>query len=118
MTVEADIYTALKGLVANRCFPDMAAHDTVRPYITYTQIGGEAISYVDDTLPDHKHGRFQINVWADTRASASSVMLQVEAAMVQAQAFQARPIGAPSSDYDYDMKLYGSMQDFNVTSIR
>ena len=118
MTIEADIFNTLKGLVGNRCFPDVAPITTAKPYITYTQIGGEAISYVDDTLPDHKHGRFQINVWADTRASASSVMLQVEAAMVQASAFQARPVSAPSSDYDNDMLTYGSMQDFNVTSPR
>jgi Protein of unknown function (DUF3168) len=118
MTVEADIFTALKGLVGNRCYPDVAPISTVKPYITYTQIGGEAISYTDDLLPDHKHGRFQVNVWAGTRASASSIILQVESAMVLAQAFQARPIGAPSSDYDHDMQTYGSMQDFNVTSTR
>lgn len=118
MTVEADIFTALKGLVGNRCFPDVAPITTAKPYITYSQIGGEAISYVDDALPDHKMGRFQINVWADTRASASSVMLQAEAAMVLATAFQARPVSAPASDYDNDMLTYGSMQDFNVTSIR
>ena len=118
MSVESDIFDSLKGLVGNRCFPDMAPISTVKPYITYVQIGGESISYVDDTMPDHKMGRFQINVWADTRASASSVMLQVEGAMVLATTFQARPVSAPSSDYDHDMATYGSMQDFNVTSTR
>lgn len=118
MTIEADIYTALKGLVANRCFPDFAPLSTVRPYITYVQIGGEALSYIDNTLPDGKHGRFQVNVWADTRSSASSVMLQVEAAMIQSTTFQARPVSAPSSAYDHDSLVYGSMQDFNVFSAR
>ena len=118
MTVEADIFNTLKGLVANRVFPDVAPITTTKPYVTYTQIGGEAISYVDDTIADHKHGRFQINVWADTRSSASALMLQIEAAMILATAFQARPIGAPSSDYDNDMLTYGSVQDFSVTSTR
>jgi hypothetical protein len=118
MTVESDIYTTLKGLVGNRCFPDMAPIATVRPYITYTQIGGEAYVYLDGTLADKKNGRFQVNVWADSRSSASTVMLQVESAMVQAAAFNARPVSAPSSAYDYDMQVYGSMQDFSVNSTR
>ena len=118
MTVEADIFTALKGLVGNRCYPDIAPITTAKPYITYTQIGGEAISYHDDIVPNLKNGRFQVNVWADTRASASSIILQIESAMVLAQSFQARPIGAASNNYDHDMQTYGSMQDFNVTSTR
>lgn len=118
MTIEADIFTALKGLVTNRCFPDFAPLSTVRPYITYVQIGGEALSYTDDTLPDGKYGRFQVNVWGDTRASVSALMPQVEAAMIQATTFQARPVSAPSSDYDHDSLVYGSMQDFNVFSAR
>ena len=118
MTVEADLFNALKTLVANRVFPDVAPIATAQPYITYSQVGGEAISYVDDTLPDRKHGRFQINVWAATRTSASAIMLQVESAMVTASAFQARPLSAPSSGYDNDMLTYTSLQDFNITSIR
>ena len=118
MTVEADIFQCIKGLVGNRCFPDLAPLSTVRPYITYVQIGGEAISYLDNTVPDGKIGRFQINVWGDTRASVSALMLQVEAAMIQATAFQARPLSAPSSDYDHDSLVYGAMQDFSVFSTR
>ena len=118
MTIEADIFTALKGLVGNRCFPDFAPLSTARPYITYVQIGGEALNYIDDTLPNGKQGRFQLNVWGDTRASVSALMLQVEAAMIQATAFQARPLSAPSSAYDHDSLVYGSMQDFNIFSAR
>lgn len=118
MTIEADIYTTIKGLVSNRCFPDFAPLSTARPYITYVQIGGEAISYLDNTVPDGKIGRFQINVWGDTRASVSALMLQVEAAMIQATAFSARPVSAPSSDYDHDNLVYGAMQDFSVFSTR
>ena len=118
MTVEASIFGLLAPLVANRCYPDFAPLSTVRPYITYVQIGGEALSYTDNTLPDGKHGRFQINAWGDTRSSVSALMLQVEAIMIQATAFQARPVSAPSNDYDHDMLVYGSMQDFNVFSTR
>ena len=118
MTIEADIFTAIKALAGDRCFPDFAPLSTVRPYITYVQIGGEALSYIDNTIPDGKHGRFQVNVWGDTRASVSALMLQVEAAMIQATAFSARPLSAPSSDYDHDSLVYGAMQDFSVFSTR
>jgi len=118
MTVEADIFNTLKSLVGNRCFPDFAPIDTIKPYITYVQIGGEALSYTENALPDAKNGRFQVNVWASTRSIASSVMLQVEAALMQATAFQARPIGAAAASYDFDMQTYGSMQDFSIWSTR
>ena len=118
MTVEASIFGLLAPLVANRCFPDFAPITTAKPYLTYTQIGGEALTLLDGSLPDKKHGRFQINVWGDTRASVSALMLQVELAMSQVTVFHARPVSAPSSDYDHDMLIYSAMQDFSVHSVR
>lgn len=118
MSVEGDIFNALKGLVANRVFPDVAPITTMQPYITYAQVGGEALTLLDGSLPDKKHGRFQINVWGSTRSSASALMLQVELAMSQVTVFHARPVSAPSSDYDSDMLTYSAMQDFSVHSSR
>lgn len=118
MTVESDVYALLKGLVGNRCFPDVAPITTVQPYITYSQVGGEAVSYIDDTLPSMKHGLIQVNVWGGTRASVTAIALQIEAAMVTATAFQARPSGAHSATYDSDMLIYGTTQDFSVHSTR
>jgi len=118
MTVEADIFSALQGLVSNRVFPDIAPLDTPLPYITFQQIGGEAIGYMDNTVPDAKNGRFQVDVWSQSRIQCAALALQIEAAMVQASVFQARPVGAPSSQYEPDTKLYGSLQDFTVWSTR
>lgn len=118
MTVEADIYNALKALVSNRVFPDVAPTSTTKPFITYSQVGGEAWGYLERVVPDKQHGRFQVNVWADTRASASALMLQVENALVTCTAFQCSAVSAPSSDYDHDMLTYGSMQDFSIFSTR
>lgn len=117
MTVEADIRTALVA-VCPRVFPDFAPVSTMRPYITYQQVGGQALNYLEATAPNLKHGDFQINVWADTRASAASVALQVEAAMRAATAFSARPASAPVSDFDAEIPVYGSRQDFSVFSPR
>lgn len=118
MTVEADIYTLLKGLVGNRVYPDAAPFDTVRPFITYSQVGGEAINYVDDLVPNLKNGKFEVYVWSNTRAEVASLALQVEAAFITATAFQSRPATGPRAEHDPDLKLYGSQQDFEVWSVR
>lgn len=118
MSVEADIFAALKGLVGNRCYPDFAPLGTVRPFICFEQTGGEAVSFVEGTLPDKKNGRFEIGVYADTRAACAALALQVESAMASATAFQATAIHAPISDFAADVGIYSSTQNFSVWSTR
>ena len=118
MTIESDLYTALKGLVSNRCFPDFAPLGTVRPFIVFEQTGGDALYNLDGSLPTTKHGRFEIGVYADTRAECSSIALQVEAAMAAATSFQSNAIHAPISDFATDVKIYSSTQNFSVFSTR
>lgn len=118
MTVESDLYAALQSLVAGRVYPDVAPDGATTPYITYQQIGGKSTQYLESTLPDKKNGRFQVNVWATTRTSASALVLQVEAAIVGSMAFQSEAIGAHVSDYEPDTKLFGAMQDFSIWSAR
>lgn len=118
MTIEADIFAALSGLAAGGVYPDLAPLDTPRPYITYQQVGGEAVAFLERALPSKKNGRYQVNVWADTRTSAAALALQVEAAFVTASSFQGSAVGAPVATYEPDTKLYGSMQDFTVWSDR
>lgn len=118
MTVEASIFSALKSLVGNRCFPDFAPLGTVRPFITFEQTGGDALHYLDGALPDKKNGRFDIGVYADTRAECASIALAVESAMATASAFQSTAIHAPISDYASDVKIYSSNQNFSVFSTR
>ena len=117
MSIEADIYNTLKAVCA-RVFPDFAPVSTTRPYCTYQQIGGQPVNYIEQTLADHKNGEFQINVWADARSSASALMLQIEAALKGASAFTAQPLTAPISDYDADVPVYGSRQDWSIWSPR
>lgn len=118
MTVEADIFNALKGLVSDRCFPDMAPLGTARPFIVYEQAGGEAVHYVDGSLPGIKHGRFEIGVYADSRAACAALALQVESEMAAAASFQGTALHAPISDYASDVKIYSSTQNFSVFSDR
>lgn len=118
MSVESDIFTALKSLVSNRCYPDFAPLGTTRPFITYEQAGGDALSFLDGTLPNKKHGRFEIGVYADTRAACAALALQVETAMAASTAFQSTAIHAPISDYASDVMIYSSTQNFSVFSTR
>lgn len=118
MSVESDILTTIKGLVANRCYPDFAPLGTVRPFITYEQTGGETVHFVEGTLPDKKNGRFEIGVYADTRSQCASIALQVEAAMAAATVFQSTAIHAPISDFAKEVGIYSSTQNFSVWSSR
>jgi hypothetical protein len=118
MTVEADVFTTIKGLCGNRAYPDLAPLNTAKPYVTYTQIGGEPVSYVENVVPDIQNGRFQFNVWGTSRSQCSALMLQIENALVTSALFQARPVSAQSGSYDFDMSIYGAQMDFTIWSTR
>lgn len=118
MSVETDIVAALTGLVSGRVFPDTAPLNTAKPFITYQQAGGVAVAYLENTQPSKKNGRFQIGSWATTRIASRALAAQVEAAMVAASAFQARPLADVVAIHNPDFGLYGSSQDFTVWSDR
>ena len=115
MTVEADIYNALKGLVADRVYP---ANDVPvgvsRPYVTWQQTGGVAVNFMEATTPSIRNARIQINCWADTRLAVSSISRQVEAAMITA--LKAHVLGALIAVKEIDTGLKGTMQDFSIWS--
>lgn len=113
MTVEAEIFSALKGLVANRVYPDVAPDLTPRPYIVYQQVGGVAVNFVEPAVPNKKAGRFQVSVWADTRAQAATLARQVEDTLRLVPELQTTVLGAPVSAYEADTKLRGTHQDFS-----
>jgi hypothetical protein len=117
VTVEADIKTVLAD-VCPRVFPDFAPTNTTKPYVTYIQIGGDAINALNNSTPNKQIGEFQVDIWGNSRASVAALMLDIEAAMRAATQFTAVPIGAPRSDFDADMKVYGTKQDFRVISTR
>ena len=120
MTFESDLVARIGSLVSGRVFPDVAPFGTTRPYITYQQVGGDALSYVDDVVPTLQNGLVQINVWSSSRAEANSIARQIEALLVTATAFQARPAAALIATHEngLDPPLYGAMQDFDIWSPR
>ena len=118
MTIEDNLFTALKGLCGNRMYTGFIPTAAAKPYITYSQVGGEPLSYTDNIVPNLQHGRFQFNVWGNTRAQCMALMAQIETALVTSELFQARPSSAPMTDYDHDMALHSAMCDFSIYSNR
>lgn len=113
MTIEATLFTTLKTLVANRVYPDVAPVGTVRPYLTYQQVGGAAVNFLDPTVPSKKRFRFQVNVWGDTRSQVAALAIQVEDALRAVTALQTTVEGAPIASYEPETNLRGSVQDFS-----
>lgn len=111
MTLETQLKTVVSG-VLDRFMPDEAPFDTPMPYGVWQQIGGDALTYIEGTLPDKENALVQIRVWAATRMEANSLARQVEAALVAATSFQAQPVSARVSEKEGD--AYGNRQDFSI----
>jgi hypothetical protein len=111
-SAEAIVYGALRGLVGDRCYPDIAPIGTPRPYITYQAVGGQSPNYLSNTV-QLQNARMQVNVWADARIAEVQLMQSVIAALTT-DVTKATTIGAPVRTYEVDTKLYGSRQDFSI----
>lgn len=119
MTVEDDIFNALKGLVSNRVYPDENDAPTiVTPYIVYQEISGDALVFLEQSEPSKENGRYQFTCWDRTRKASKALSKQVQTALTMSATFQAKPIGGKTSVVDYDTKLRGTRQDFSVWSTR
>ena len=117
MTMESDLVTRLKT-ACPRVFPDFAPTSTTRPYVTYQRIGGDALNYVDNSIPTERNTTVQVDVWADTRLSATALIGQIEDALRTASAFTARPLSGAIDDYDADIPVYSTLMHFSVWATR
>lgn len=114
MSVESQVFDALKALVANRCYPDLAPDGASRPYLVFQQVGGSAVNFLGPTVPSKKNSRMQVSVWGDTRAQVSALAVQVEDTLRGTASLQTVVLAAPVATYDPDTKLRGSQQDFSI----
>ncbi|WP_186137962.1 DUF3168 domain-containing protein [Burkholderia gladioli] len=111
-TAESVTYGALKALAGGRVYPDVAPATAAKPYIVYQSVGGVDETTFDgaDTL---QNSRMQVAVWSMSRGEAATIIGQVRQALTDLPVL-ATPIGAPTSVYEDDTKLYGSRQDFSI----
>jgi hypothetical protein len=113
MALEAKLATVLQG-VCPRSFPDFAPTETARPYITFQQIGGDVVNPLAREVPNVENAEMQINVWSNTRLEAKTLIKQVESALILTTQFTCKPRAAAASDFDSDIPVYCSRQDFTI----
>jgi hypothetical protein len=117
MSLESDLQATIAS-VCPRSFPDYAPFDTLRPVVIWQQTGGQVITPVAREVPDKRHAIVQISVWADTRLEAINVSQQIEAALIQATQFQAKPVSAIVAVSDAELEIRGTVQDFSIWASR
>jgi hypothetical protein len=115
--METDLHALLSAACA-RTYPDVAPLGTVLPYVTWQGLGGKSLRYLANDAADKRHTFMQINVWADTRLAALTLIRQIEDAMCASAAFTAKPEGEPLSLYEDEPPLYGSVQRFSIYATR
>lgn len=120
MTVEDTLYSTLGPAIGpsaaekKRVYPLVAPPGAAKPYITFQQVGGKAINFVESAVPGLRNGVFQINCWATTNAAAKALAIAAEEALILAVALQTTVLGAAVVEFDEVAQLFGSRQDFSV----
>jgi hypothetical protein len=117
MSLESDLYAALSA-ICPRVFPDVAPSGTVSPWITWQQIGGQALSYLGREVPDLRNAFIQVSVWAPSRLEANTIAAQIETALTTSTAFTAKPVDAQYATYEDDTRLYGAAQRYSIWDSR
>jgi hypothetical protein len=117
MSLEADLHTVLSG-VCPRVYPDVAPNKTTKPYITWSQVGGNVLKPLANELASKRNARIQVNVWSKTRAEAVTLMLACEQALIESTLFVATQNGAAVASYSEDDDTRGMFQLFSVWADR
>lgn len=114
MATEADFVSAIGTLCGGRVFADYAEGGPTTPFVTYQQVGGHAINFLEGGSTNRRHARMQINVWADTRLAANALAKQIEDTL-KSSPFFANAVGALMARADpLTSKYRGAQQDFTV----
>jgi hypothetical protein len=113
MSLESDIFDAIKSLTSNRCYPDKAPQNPTPSYTVFQQVGGQALNYLESAAVGKRNARIQIACWATTRIAANALARSVEDAMV-ASSLKAYVLSAFTADFDEETKLFGARQEFSI----
>jgi hypothetical protein len=117
VSLESDVLAVLQAQCP-RVYPSQAPLNTVRPFLTYDHLGGDALRYMDGTAANKRMAQLQVTVWAADKPTAITLMLAVEEAMCTAAAFSCAPVGALQSGYEYEGEIFRSFQEFSVLGAR
>ncbi len=82
--------------------------------IIIQQVGGEVSSYIGkENMPDHKHGRFQIEAWERSRVIAGPLGRLIENTLMLS-ALNVEAYGAQTAIAEPLYKLFGTRQQFGI----
>ena len=109
--IETSIFTLLKTLVGNRCYPLVMPQNPTLPAIVYQRIAS-APSNTLATPPTIDQVRLQIDSYAATYSEAKSTALSVRNAMESAT-FKAT-LQSDDDSYEPETRLYRVSMDFYV----
>jgi hypothetical protein len=113
MSISSLVRATLDPLVDDRVYPDVGPDAPTVPYITYQQVGGDAVNFLDGEQPSKGNARIQVSVWAATRTEADLLIQRAETAMRGAQALNTTVSGAPMNTADPVTKYRGAIQFFS-----
>lgn len=117
MSFESQLFGVLQT-ACPRVFPDVAPINTATPYLTWQQLGGENLRFIDNSAPDKRNVLLQINAWSKTRTEATALIRQIEDALCMSALFVAIPEGEALSMYEPDTLLFGSLERFSIYAAR
>jgi hypothetical protein len=121
VSLETQLYTALKSLVSNRVHRDLTPErDTdgkpvPLPRITFQQVGGESINFLEGGQVGLRQPRVQVNVWHSRRDDANALAIEVENALRSASGLQTKVLAdfvAVVEVMEDGTRIYGTHQDF------
>jgi hypothetical protein len=117
MSHETIIFSALKGFVSNRCYPDTFPQEPaipVWPAIRYTQIGGTIDEDVCGSgTAETDNSEFQIDIVAATATARATLRDQVRTAMLGLSIPNALTL-APIHEFDAETKTYRCIMRFVI----
>lgn len=95
---------ALAALVSTKVSADRIEQGTARPFVVFTRVDTEHAHGLDGTLHGSK-AVLEVQVWADTRASAEAVADAVEAVVLAQAQLVIRRVAAYDGDLDFEATL-------------
>lgn len=109
--IETSVYTTLKNLVNNRCYPLQMPQNPTFPAIVYTRIANTPINVLDRP-PTIDQVRLQIDAYAKTYTAAKDLGKQVRDAMESAT-FKAT-LQTDDDFFEAETDLYRVSLDFYI----
>lgn len=99
---------AVTALVSTRIYPDTAPQDSVKPYITFSDVGGQTNNYLGD-VPGIDNQVVQIEITALTSASREAIKNAVIAALDPVANMVSQPMGT----WEFETKTYRLMLEYS-----